>query len=436
MDWFITNNNTYKKLQTNIKINNHGKNYPIIFIDGYVLPRQKVFEKYCDLNQEDLIKTLYKQNRNEFIKYIKGIFIIIIFEEDGFRLITDRQGIKKYFSYQSRDIFYISSSLELLANQFSLSLDFDKIAVFSLTSHFINGLTSFSNVKASMPGQLITYKGGEIKSEYYWKPGFLLENRKPKKNKFDYYSMAWENLIHNYIKYLKPKEIAVTMTGGNDSRMVLAALLPYKDSLHGFTYGNPCSCDVHIANLIRDKLNLRHTNYYVSNPTSAWFRHHSKQLIRYGNSLINIHRAHRKDAIEQDKKYHPNTEMIYTGLMGGEYIKEPIYNVTIPDLFYKLRNTNESKAFVMIRNLLIRSGINLSEIRIRKVYDYLLEFLDLGKGFGIKEQKFIYTYYYYGCAHHSQDSNIFLRYIKYLVNPFMDVDFLEMIADYPGWYIN
>jgi len=436
MDWYITNNNRNTRLKTNFKTDQNNKNYPAFYIDGYVLPRQKIFEKYCNLNQEDLIRTLYNQNKDNFIKDIKGIFIIIIFEEDSFKVFNDRQGIKKWFIYQNSNTFFISNSMEMISKQFPLSIDFDRIAVFSLTSHFINGLTSFRSVTASMPGQMLTFKEGEINSIYYWKPGFLLEKRNPIKRKSNYYSIAWANLVHSYIKYYKPKEIAVTITGGNDSRMVLAALLPFKDNLHGFTYGNPCSYDVHVAVLIRDRLNLKYSNYYVSNPTSSWFKCHAKQLVRYGNSLINIHRAHRNDALDQEKKYYPGTEMIYTGLMGGEYIKEPQYNVVIPGLFYKLRNTNERKALVLIKNLLIERGINLSEINLKKVYDYLQEFLNLGNGFNKKEQKFIYTYYFYGCAHHSQDSNIFLRHIKYLVNPFMDVDFLELIADHPDWYLN
>ena len=45
-----------------------------------------------------------------------------------------------------------------------------------------------------------------------------------------------------------------------------------------------------------------------------------------------------------------------------------------------------------------------------------------------KEREFLYAFYLYGSAHHYQDSAVFSNQVKYLVNPFMDIDFLELLS--------
>ena len=46
-----------------------------------------------------------------FIDYIKGIFVILIFSEDKFYIYSDRLGIRKFFYHISNDTFLMQTLL-------------------------------------------------------------------------------------------------------------------------------------------------------------------------------------------------------------------------------------------------------------------------------------------------------------------------------------
>lgn len=438
MIWHISNPSVSENYITNIGDSvNTGKDISI-FIDGYIVPRVRIFEEYKNSSQKDMVKTLYKKFGLDLIHYIKGVFVLIIFDANKFFIFNDRHSVKKYFIYEKNENFFISNSLKIISDNFSLSLDKENVALFSLISHFINGHTLFKNVTTGRPAEIIEFDAGQLNRSYYWQPRNILKNRKIKKRIVSDYAQQWKRVINGYLTYLKPKAISLTLTGGNDSRMVLSALLSINSKFHAFTFGNPRSNDGVISEAIRHSANISHSNYFTENATSEWFRIHAEHIISFGNSLVNIHRAHRNDAAAAEINSHPETEMLFTGLVGGEYLKEPGYNnLTIPVLFESfLMVMSESDRLKIIENMLQEKGVRINNVDIQAIIKRIQEFLDYGNGLSEAEKKFVYTYLFYGCSHHTQDSNVFGHHIRYVVNPFMDIDFLELIAGYEKWYLN
>jgi hypothetical protein len=441
--WFVTNwfdpkSNHNELYSTNISNDSKDDKDIVVYVDGYIVPRISVFEEYRNIPQENLIKIFYRKFGLDFIHYIKGVFVLIIFENNNFFIFNDRHSIKKYFIYEEANIFFISNSLRTISDNFSFSLDRTNVAIFSLISHFLVGQTMFKNVTACRPAECVAFDSGRMKRFYYWHPRDIIKKRKIEKRTFSSYAWQWKQIINGYLVCLNPKGISLTLTGGNDSRMVLAALLSIKSKFHTFTFGNPHSYDGEIVQEIKNKAKIPHSYYVVENPTSEWFRMRVKDILSFGNSLVNIHRAHRYEAVTTEKNSHPETEILFTGLVGGEYLKEPAYNnITIPVLFKNLGTfRNETECCGLIARMLQEKGLDTSKIDVQSVYKRLQAFLDHGKGLNEAEKKFVYTYLFYGCAHHTQDANVFGHHIRYVVNPFMDIDFLELIAGYKKWYVN
>lgn len=435
MNWYIQILD--KQINTNLKNYDLHKNAPWFYIDGYVIPRLTVFEKYEKKDQYELLKTLYKKHGLDFIHYVKGVFTIILFSENQWHLLTDRHSIKKYYTYSKGNEIFISNSLNEISQKYDLEIDIENAAIFTLISHFINGETAFKNVKATLPAQLLSIMNGDIQKKQYWRPKELFKTKIVKNQSISFYAKQWEAIIHSFIKYLNPKGISLTLTGGNDSRMVLSALTPFKEKLHAFSFGNPKSHDCVIASKISSEIEIKYSNHYVSAPTPDWVILQAKKIMEYGNSMINFHRAHRNDAIEKEKKGYPENEMIFTGLVGGEYFKEPNFNdTTIPILFKDIELKSEQEVKKQIVELLNFKGFNTALLNIDRVFDILKENLKCAIGLNEKQQKFVYTFMFYGCTHHTQDSNVFSNHFKYVVNPFMDIDFLELLATNPSWYVN
>jgi asparagine synthetase B (glutamine-hydrolysing) len=395
-----------------------------------------VFEQYKHLTPEELVTELYEKFETNFIHYIKGIFTVVLLKENKFQIFSDRHSIKRYFIFQNQQEFFISNSLQLISENCTLDLSNENLALFSLTSHFFNGNTLFNNLYSNQPAQLILFSNGILNITSYWHPKKIFTINSLKYNKKNY-TERWSKIIASYIEYFKPQNSSLTLTGGNDSRMILSALLNQKHNFHSFTFGNPLSYDGYITKKIIKEAKLHHNFYFTEEPTQEWFSQNAKKIIQFGQGLINIHRAHRNDAIEKEKKTF-NTDMVFTGLVGGEYYKEPSYDdVTIPAILKKLLKTKIKRdALNIISGELQNKGFNVDKVNLDEVYLRIDDFLQHAQGLPPPKKKFIYTYLFYGCSHHTQDSNVFNEHIRYVINPFMDIDFIELISSHPKWYVN
>ena len=438
MDWDISNFSEIRKYSDSIQrksfhccpkiifneftINNVNI---LFFIDGYVLPRKKYYKEYSKSEQPELLKNLYIKFGLNFIKYIKGVFNILLIVGEEFYIFNDRHSIKKFFIYRNCNRFLISNNLKVISKKVNLQLDKENAVLFCLMEHFIDGKTLFKNVTYSKPASKLFYSKS-LQFDHYWYPDELL-NLEVKKYSFDELAEKWRTIIRQYVTYLKPEAITMTLTGGNDSRMILSALLNLGIKPNAFTFGNPNSFDGVVAAEVARCADLNYHNYYVKNPTSEWFEQYGNKIIEIGNSLINIHRAHRLDAIERELESNPANEMIFGGFMGGEYLKGiPYDDYIIPKLFRKWEENNLHSLEKELLYILEEKKIDLRKIKIDEICNYLgnLKYLNYKNK---KEREFCYLFYHCASIHHSQDPNIFMSYCKYVVNPFMDDDFLEIL---------
>lgn len=407
-------------------------------IDGYIIPRTNIFEEYKNQSQPDLLINLFKKYGEQFVRYIKGVFNIVIIDKSRFLIYNDRHAIKKVFTYTHDGYFFISNDLISIKEHFPFAINPENAAVFTLVDHFINGDTLFEKICCSGSASKIEFSDNQLKTSFYWKPNELFLRGNEAVNSKSDFTVFWEKLVTSYVKYLKPKQISITLTGGNDSRLVLAPLLRNGYSMHAFSFGNHQSFDVVISKKIAAALQLTYSNYFVINPSKEWLFDQSEKLIEIGNTLINFHRAHRNDALETELLHYPDTDMIFSGLMGGEYLKEPYYDdVVLPKFFYLiLKIKNKEDIINYIEEQLKQRSINTEFIDLNKIYEKIMSFLDNIICADPIKSKFLLTHYYYGCSHHTQDSYIFNYYCKYGVNPFMDIDFLEKLSSSNLWYIN
>jgi hypothetical protein len=436
MDWYISNiNNT--ETDNNIPFLSQSESISV-FIDGFILPRTEFFETYKNKTQEDLVRELFEINGERFIDFIKGSFIIVIKDGNKIQLYTDRHASVKCFYYRTKDKFIVSNSLNEIKKYTDLKLSKENAALFTLFNHFIGDITLFHNIFQVKPAAIVNIIGQESIISKYWKPEYLFAKKKTSIS-VETLANEWSKLTRQYYQYLKPAKTALTLTGGNDSRMILAGLLTNGITPLNMTYGNPKSADVIVARKISKKLDLPFINYYIEKPTTNWFQSVvERDILPFSNTLVNIHRAHRIDAIKKLKLENPEVDMLYTGLVGGEYIKRPSYNnITIPEIYdswIKLKDTKDKIDF--IRCKLQSKGLKTDTLDLKYIISELNKITIPEDNFKPDEIKFIHLYNYYAVNHHTQDPTLFRSKIKYIVNPYMDIDFLESLSKSKDWYLN
>lgn len=444
MNW-IFSNQIINNLSIGYKIENFGKfnfcNFKTyekkrsentslhIYIDGFILPRLQFHEQYKHLEQQNLIKTLYLEFGLDFIKMIKGCFTIIIIDQEFIHIFNDTHSFKKYFYSNINGKIVVSSDISYVVQITGSVPDRETIALYSLMEHNVNGLTIWENVYFSLPAthSIINTKSNELKQETYFNPLELI-NENINKQHIEKVALKWNQIIQNYISYLKPADISLTMTGGNDSRMILASILKSKVKVNLFSFGNPLSFDGVIAQEIADVTSLDYNNYFVKEPYAEWFRKFADKILRFGNSMVNIHRAHRLNAIEDELIQHPEVEMLFCGFMGGDYVKGLIYDDYITPRILRLLNSNDGKvdSREIILSELKRCYINPEELDVERLVE-LVEEIPYIKNPDLKIREFLSLFYLVGSIHDMQDTSVFGSKIKYVVNPFMDIDFLELL---------
>jgi len=418
-----------------------------IVLNGYVLPRMDYFEKFNNVRGIELIYVLYKESGPDFIRKIKGVFTIMLIDRNIIRIYNDIHGLSKFFIWQNGEDFVISNRISFARDYSQAPVDIENLAIYCLLEHFVKDITAFKGIRQSLPASMISYDGSLTETRY-WLPEELFDLREklfdPAEKVFDpqgkfsqlpeerlnegFFSGFWIKLVNEYVSALGLKEIALTLTGGCDSRLVLAGLVKSGININAFSYGNPDSADAILANTISKRLNLNYSNHHVLAPSAMWLKDTWMKIGNFGETLINLHRAHRYQAAIDEKTKNPRSEAVFTGLMGGEYLRGIEYDgYIISDYFKSPRHVSRNAKLKRIKNILLQRGINTNAIDLKVLYDKVETLLS---DFSIKKDKkeFLLAFYIYGCAHHLQDSMIYMNQFNYVVNPFMDIDFLEMIS--------
>ncbi len=432
-NWYISNNKNKNSFNTGrISIETTDPLVTIddlsIYLEGYILPRYSIFKKYKHLSSYELIAILFTLYEINFLNYIKGTFNLILIHHNKIYIANDFHSLRKFFYFISKDNIHISNNIERITAYTKPKVNNNSVVLYELLEHFTCEQTLFEGIRYSGPARLIEIntESLEVNKTFYYD---IEASIKPNTSDItiEEFSDFWKTLISNYIEYLKPRSTSLTLTGGNDSRMILSAMIKQGIKPNLFSFGNPSSFDAQVARKISNFLQYDYNNYYES-PTENWYTDHVDEVIRIGNSLVNLHRAHRLFAIDSELENNPQTDMLFCGFMGGDYVKGLSYDDYItPRLFREYEYGNSKRNIPKaVENILCNKFIDDNLFDIEFV-NKLLEESNFFSSSELKIREFNRLFYLVGCSHDYQDITVFNSRIPFVVNPFMDIDFLERL---------
>lgn len=389
-----------------------------ISVWGYVIPRMN--EKNNDILNL-LVKYGYK-----FIKYIKGHFIIEIFDKkkNERHLYTDHIGIKKLYYRQNENDFIISDNIHYIQEIKGSEISPTNLALHSLFHHFIDGRTIYESIHYSKPAShFIISADGILRIENYWSYQELL-SLEEKSRTYQEFADTFKSIIKSYLS-ITSKKVTMTLTGGMDSRIVLDSLLYCNHKPYAFTFGNKNSADVEISKKISAKTGIEYNIYDFPNPDRNWYYKLSSEIANRSNGLVHIHRSHRLDAMKREKAKHSNTDTIFLGAMGGEGIRGLHYDDLITTSFVrKLYETDESQEDLVIEYLekyFHKPGTFDKEEIIQIIKDQNFIKNDY------KTNQFYLLYELVASLHDTQDIELYYNYYDNVITPFLDIDYLELL---------
>lgn len=184
---------------------------------------------------------LMHDHEYETVYDMNGAFVAAVYDKSTrvLSIINDRFGILPVYVASDRDGgWYFTSDIRDLQGEIELYPDYVGISEYLSFGYCLEERTFFKNIKYMLPGQEIIISQGKYNDRiYYVLPSVQETSSKSRATYID----ELENLFRHAIEIRRADENVIGLTGGFDSRLILAIL--GGESTHTYNFGNYGSGD-------------------------------------------------------------------------------------------------------------------------------------------------------------------------------------------------
>lgn len=246
----------------------------------------------------------------------------------------------------------------------------------------------------------------------------------PQKHELQDIADVLEKIVIEYILGHKNDEISLTLTGGMDSRVILACLLKNKIKPNCLTFGNPRAKDVYFARKLAQGFGLNFHNAIEGKPTKGWYYNWVLETIKRDNGNSHLHRAHRTAAIaEHVERYSP--KVLFTGHMGGEGLRGLTYNNYFASPFFESVNEGYDNPSDKLKEVLEDHFLKTEEIDFNDLLDRVSELSWMQHD--RETNKLFFLYNLVAKIHHAQDIRLYSTYVPKVVPVYLQKKYLDVL---------
>jgi asparagine synthetase B (glutamine-hydrolysing) len=276
----------------------------------------------------EFLNELSEEYGNKMVKYIKGSFVIVIYDElrDNAKVISDRLNVLPlYYSFKD-NLLIISSSVRMMLESGFVSNEYNELALIQqlIFDYTLGTKTFFKNIFRIDNGTIYLFGGKGKEEKKYWCVEELYNEKLL--SKADSLEMLSIQLHQNTNLYCSDsKKLLVALTGGFDGRANLALLDKNPDDFLCYSYGMPGSRQVEVPKLIAEKLKINYTPVLLDEKYENEHDLCTTEAIEYSNGCAPILRSNYPFAYKNLNSY---SKIILTGLFGSEVMR-PLHNIGI-----------------------------------------------------------------------------------------------------------
>jgi asparagine synthase (glutamine-hydrolysing) len=197
--------------------------------DDQVLQRPGDPDVTRDPNRTSAIAALYRDAGVGFVNRLNGLFagLLIDLQEERAFLFNDRYGLERIYYYETRDATYFASEAKALLRILPELRAFDDegVAQYLALGCTLGTRTLFRGVRLLEGGSLWTFGPAGVRKERYFTPE-LWENQSPlSAAQFESeFEETFKRILPHYFE--ASSRIGISLTGGLDTRMIMACLPP------------------------------------------------------------------------------------------------------------------------------------------------------------------------------------------------------------------
>ncbi len=300
------------------------------WMEGEFYNQNELKAKYNVISATDneLLLNIYRSTRSfEFLKDIVGYYAAVVYDkkENKVYLITDRYGFKPlYWGLINGDLVWSSELKGFLGHaDFRPVIDREAVEDFFDIGYLLEDRTWFEGVELVPPAFVLSFdlKKSTAKIKHYWSWSEI----KPIKELIDEREIVEElgRLFKRsvYRRVNKYERIGITLSGGLDSRAILAAVPEDYEPLHTFSFGQKGCDDIKIARMVSEIKGAKHHVLQIN--SNNWLMPRINGVWKSDASFNFLH-MHGMEFHDEYKSYIDFNLNGFLGdaILGGSYIAE------------------------------------------------------------------------------------------------------------------
>src|SRR5215469_7958353 len=210
-------------------------------------------------------------------------------------LFNDRFGLQRLYYHEARDTFYFSAEAKaiLKVRPELRNMDPRGLGEFVVCGCVLENRSLFSGIHVLPPGSAWLFRGGKLeKKGCYFEPREW-EEEKPFQPE-DYYAQLRDVFVRNLPRYFAGSErIGVSLTGGLDTRIIMAWRKAEPNSLPCYTYGSMYrdNQDVQLARRVAKICGLQHQVITTGTEFLSKFPYYAERSIYLTDACVDLSRS-------------------------------------------------------------------------------------------------------------------------------------------------
>ena len=227
---------------------------------------------YTDHSDSEVLIHLYEEYGDDFVHRLNGMFAISLWDNrtDKLLLIRDRMGVKPLFYAQvNGEIIFASEIKAILANpNYKKNPNYDALAYYFTFKHIPSPLTSFKDIFSVLPGEMVTYRKGNIEKKRYWKnifnENYNLDEKTITRSLFSFLEDSVRLRMRSDVPF------GAYLSGGVDSSAIVALMTKFSDKpIKTFSLGyedelKNKEADLYYARKMAELYKTEHHEYIMS----------------------------------------------------------------------------------------------------------------------------------------------------------------------------
>ena len=274
-------------------------------------------------------------------------------------LFNDRYGMHRIYYHEAKEAFYFAAEAKaILAVCPELRrMNLRGMGEFVSCGAVLENRTLFEGIHVLPPASVWVFRNGSLeRKNSYFHPREWEEQEKL--NSESYYEQLREIFTQNLPRYFNGhQQIAMSLTGGLDTRMILACRKPDLGSLPCYTFGSMFrdSQDVRVARRVAELCGLPHQVITTGQEFLSQFARYAERAVYLTDGCVDVSRAPDLYLNEKAREIAP---VRMAGTYGGEILRgvrafkpvQPATDLFCPEFQFHIRQTAKTYAEIVLHN--------------------------------------------------------------------------------------